>query len=63
MTKTCFYTGFANYSAKEMCFHLLNPGDDGENIIAADSIECECEWYQSLTAHQHQKGHTVPKQA
>ncbi len=19
------------------------------------------EWYQSLTAHQHQKGHTVPK--
>ncbi len=21
-----------------------------------------CEWYQSLTAHQHQNGHTVPKQ-
>ncbi len=21
-----------------------------------------CECYQSLTAHQHQKGHTVPKQ-
>ncbi len=21
------------------------------------------EWYHSLTAHQHQKGHTVPKQA
>ncbi len=23
---------------------------------------CECECYPSLTAHQHQKGHTVPKQ-
>ncbi len=25
-----------------------------------DNSECEC--YQSLTAHQHQKGHTMPKQ-
>ncbi len=25
-----------------------------------DMQNCEC--YQSLTAHQHQKGHTVPKQ-
>ncbi len=22
----------------------------------------KCVWYHSLTAHQHQKGHTVPKQ-
>ncbi len=27
-----------------------------------NDVEMKCECYQSLTAHQHQKGHTVPKQ-
>ncbi len=27
-----------------------------------ECIVHECEWYQSLTAHQPQKAHTVPKQ-
>ena len=26
------------------------------------TFETGCEWYPSLMAHQHQKGHTVPKQ-
>ncbi len=35
------------------------------SAIAKFSHQCvssECEWYQSLAAHQHQKDHTVPKQ-
>ncbi len=41
--------------------HLLNLFLDTEkrNIFSKTSVS---EWYQSLTAHQHQKGHTVPKQ-
>ncbi len=29
--------------------------------ICVEVYECVSEWYQSLTAHQHRKGHTVPK--
>ncbi len=32
------------------------------NIEKQDIVEAGQWWYHSLTAHQHQKGHTVPKQ-
>ncbi len=40
-------------------------GTDAVNTIneayeSNPSVQCVC--YPSLTAHQHQKGHTVPKQ-
>ncbi len=38
-------------------FHILQ-----SCIVIVLSGVGECEWYPSLTAHQHQKGHTVPKQ-
>ena len=38
---------------------LTNSGMDTIYALARSEV-CEC--YQRLTAHQHQKGHTVPKQ-
>ncbi len=32
------------------------------DTVVTHSLLSQCECYQSLTAHQHQKGHTVPKQ-
>ncbi len=33
-----------------------------EDEKVGKKLTSEYEWYQSLTAHQNQKGHTVPKQ-
>ncbi len=36
--------------------------DNGRPRHCIDSTDTVSEWYQILTAHQHQKGQTVPKQ-
>ena len=35
----CFYTGFPTYNALMQCLYLLNPGENGENIVYCDSFK------------------------
>ncbi len=49
--------------ARQLHLHI-RPASQCKLVTNAEYFHrmCRCEWYQSLTAHQHQKGHTVPRQ-
>ncbi len=53
---------FFRYRAVDNRIFTEWPRNDHKHPNLKSTHYTESEWYQSLTAHQHQKGHTVPKQ-
>ncbi len=54
--------GRTTWTAYRLYLFSTSGTQSNPNCHVAGGLICECEWYPSLTAHQHQKGHTVPKQ-
>lgn len=49
-----FYTGFPNYKTLLACYNLLNPGENGENIVYVNSATKDLEFSASSNVDRSQ---------